>query len=387
MSRALDVLVWSPVVSPGGGVRLLLSLLPALARQPEIRSLRLAAPAASLDARAVAELRAEGVAITLHAERGAALPAAGCDVIYAPWPHMRPPLDTDVPLVCTYQDTTLLDFPESGGAEAALRERETASAWLSSSTVVVSSQATAANLSRRFGAAAGGVHLIRHAIAPAPAGGGSPERRLELPPRYLVCPTNASPHKNLDTLLRAWARFERRADWPLVVFGAGTEALRGLTTPMSWRDAQLAGLAERLDLGEQRGVHALGYVPDGAVAPLIAGAAALVMPSHTEGGGSFGVEEALTAGVPVLCADIPAMREHLAERSARIVWFDPESVDSLVAALRELAADHRSLRASAQAGRSDRRPTWDDVAGQYAALFAAIAAAPGTPAGAKSSPA
>ena len=110
------------------------------------------------------------------------------------------------------------------------------------------------------------------------------------------------------------------------------------------------------------------------VEPLITGAAALVMPSLNEGGGEFPVEEALAAGTPVLCSDIPVMREHLAQRTATIGWFDPESVDSLVGALHELVADYGARRASAIAGRTDPRPSWDDVAAQYVDVFTEVIA-------------
>jgi glycosyltransferase involved in cell wall biosynthesis len=189
-------------------------------------------------------------------------------------------------------------------------------------------------------------------------------------------------------LLTAWSRFDERREWPLVAFGYGTEVLESLEGAASWRAAQLVGLVARLGLGPGDGLHALGYVSDDEVGALIAGAAALVMPSFTEGGGSFPVEEALQAGVPVLCSDIPVMREHLAERSATIGWFDPASVDSIGRAVGELVAGYPARRASALAGQADPRPTWDDVAAAYAATFAEVAGAAATartPAGVRAS--
>jgi hypothetical protein len=41
---------------------------------------------------------------------------------------------------------------------------------------------------------------------------------------------------------------------------------------------------------------------------------------------------------------------------------------------RDLISDYDARRASASAGRADPRPSWDDVAGEYARLFADVLA-------------
>lgn len=398
------MLVWSPRLSPGGGFRLLWSLVPRLARQDGIRSVRWVVPAGALDAPALARARGAGLAMIelagkhrggrAHAEllvsNGRTLAvagndawrdatarelSAGCDVFFCPWPHSDPPPDVDVPIVCTYQDTTLIDYPEGTEASLARSERQIGAAWLrASAATVVTSQATALNLDRLYGELASGLHVIRQTVRPdspdsvQPLAGGAPPAGL--PERYLVFAGNIAVHKNLDLLLTAWSRFEDREHWPLVLCGYGTDAVLQMPLAADWRSSQLHGLATRLGLGPASGLHALGYIDDNEVLPLIAGAAALIMPSFTEGGGSFPVEEAMQAGVPVLCADIPVMREHVGERSADVGWFDPASVDSIGRALREFVADHPARKASAMAGRADRRPTWDDVASQYAAVLA-----------------
>jgi glycosyltransferase involved in cell wall biosynthesis len=401
VAAALDVLVWCPVLSPGGGARLLGSLLPALVRQDSIRSVRLAIPAGALDRNAVELFDRAGVAVIeisgrrrhgvqlartvkVHgrvievtgsdAWRDATVGdlARGCDVIYAPWPHQSPPPSVPVPLVCTYQDTTLIDYPEAVSFSVAMAERDHGRRWMQrSAEVVVSSRATASNLVRLFGPeTVGEPRLIHHAIRPRPLTEvGEEPLPPTLPPRYVAFAGNAAVHKNLDLLVTAWSRLEERRAWPLVCFGMGTESLRGVPADDGWRAAQLAGVATRLGLHRDDGLHALGYVPDGLVRPLIDRAAALVMPSFTEGGGSFPVEEALASGVPVLCSDIAVMREHLSRRTARVVWFDPASADSIVRAVRELIADYDAIAASAVAGRDDPRPSWFDVAGQYAQVL------------------
>ena len=63
------------------------------------------------------------------------------------------------------------------------------------------------------------------------------------------------------------------------------------------------------------------------------------------------------------------MREHLSARSADVLWFDPLSPDSILAALHQLHDDYDRFAASAQSGMNDPRPSWNDVADQYVQVF------------------
>jgi len=417
----MRVLVWNPLISLGGGVRLLLRLLPALARQPGVELVRLAVPEEVL-ARGelprpdapnvelvpiVAErpirsardwlatdgrvLGVRGTGRLRRALRRRLLPDArpweaerlaeagrDCDVLYAFWPHRQRFPDVGMPVVCTIQDVTLLEFPEILGADETRREWATTEGWLRGSRrVVVSSRSTRDKLARLFGPELARATIIHHAISPAvPAADGPPRVRAGIRPRYIVYPANTTIHKNHYALLVAWSRFARRHDFSLVLFGAWTDTmnLRPPAWDPHWQQARLAALVHRLGLRPGTDFHALGYVDDAEVTELVRGATALIMPSLAEGGGSYPVEEALDFGVPVLCSDIPVMREHLARRSARIGWFDPESPEAIVRALDELLGDYDAARASAVRGMHDPRPSWDDVAAEYAAVLHAAAA-------------
>ena len=420
----MRVLVWCPLVSLGGGIRLLLRLVPGLARQPGIDLVRLAVPEElvrggqvtlpptpgvelwPIPARRPVRtprdwlledgriLGVKGTGILKRALRRRLLSGApdweserldaaahGCDVIYYFWPHLQPVPTTELPLVCTVQDVTLLEFPEILGTGITRAEWASMAAWLQRSRrVVVSSDATRHKLERMFGPPATEPAVIHHAISPAvPSADPRVRPRPGLPPRYIVYPANITVHKNHYTLLVAWARFARRRELPLVLFGSGTDAInaRAPEWPDHWQHARLAAVAERHGLEPGVDFHALGYVDDAEVTAIVRGAAALIMPSLAEGGGSYPVEEALDLGVPVLCSDIPVMREHLARRTARVGWFDPESPDAIVAALDGLLDDYDAARASAVRGMHDPRPSWDDVAAEYAAVLRA-ACAPAT---------
>lgn len=406
----IGILVWCPHVNPGGGIRLLLSLLPGFARQARAEYVAVAVPAGSLgradrqrlaDANVdVRELRPEQrgdqIQARIHEMDGVPYLIQGtpewteetlrrlarhCDVVYAPWPHGADYPSVDRALVCTIQDTTLLDFPEILGAAGTAREADSLALWMRRcEATVVSSESTRANLVRLFGEAGEHVHVVHHAILPVPEGAsGSPETEgilAGLPPRYIVCATNITGHKNLDNLIVAWSRFKDRSSWPLVVCGPNTKDLAGINPSdgENWRRTQIAGVVRRSGLRLGSELIPLGYVPDAAVKPLIASAAGLIMPSFTEGGGSFPVEEALALGVPVLCSDIPVMREHIAGRTARIGWFNPTEPNSIVDALGEFVADYPARLASARRAQADPRPSWDHVAAGYMDVFSSAVA-------------
>ena len=105
--------------------------------------------------------------------------------------------------------------------------------------------------------------------------------RLGLPSEYLLFIGTAGPRKGLDWLARA---HDAAPDLPPLVF-AGPGGF-----PTSGRRGKA------------------GYVPERELHRVLAGATALVLPSADEGFG-LPVLEAIACDVPVVCSDIPALRE------------------------------------------------------------------------------
>jgi glycosyltransferase involved in cell wall biosynthesis len=303
------------------------------------------------------------------------------DVMYAFWPQKQRYYEVGKPVICTYQDTTFLDFPEILGGKLAAREIENARSWVENSHLVVSSNAVREKLVHHFGDMASKAKVIYHNILPeSPVWNEEDDetmrRTLGLPRQYILYPANINAHKNHETLLKAWARLEDRKQMPLVLIGEGVEVLESnwsLSKNTYWRQDHLYGLARRLDLKLGSEVISLGYVNNEELGAIMRGATTLIMPSYAEGGGSYPVEEALAYGIPVLCSDIPVMREHLAVRSAHIGWFDPYSSEAMLQAMRHLLLNYDTYKQSAMQGRDDQRPTWDEIAHQYVHLFEAIA--------------
>ena len=169
----------------------------------------------------------------------------------------------------------------------------------------------------------------------------SPVLPFEAP--YLLFLGNDKPHKNLDGLLAAFARL--RASFPSL-------------------SLVLAGVAPSRIHAE--GVHALGFVPEADVPPLLAGARALVLPSFAEGFG-LPVLEAQATGTPVACSDLPALREAAGDAA---VFFDPADVGSILAGLEKILKDDELRKILRKSGRERAAQfTWARAAERTARIY------------------
>ena len=193
-----------------------------------------------------------------------------------------------------------------------------------------------------------GTQVMPRELLPTPSGTRAHPRRYILFLGYL------RPEKGVDLLLRAFRDVSGELD--LVIAGSGPQ------------EARLRALAA----GNER-ILFVGHVDGPAKADLLAGAAALVVPSHYEPWGLV-VNEALHYGVPVVCSTAVAARDLLDERSAIVVADGDEA--ALRAALTRIAAGaDEHLRAGARA--VDARRISDPEYGVthfVAALEAAFAA-------------
>lgn len=142
--------------------------------------------------------------------------------------------------------------------------------------------------------------------------------------RYILSVATAEPRKNLVRLLQAYEALPAslRQEYPMVLAGAE-----------GWKSAEFDKLRHAL---EQRGeVVSLGYVADGDLPALYAGAAVFAYPSVYEGFG-LPVLEAMRCGTAVLTSRDTAMVEFGAKT---VKYCDPFDVDSIRAGLESLLQD------------------------------------------------
>jgi glycosyltransferase involved in cell wall biosynthesis len=172
----------------------------------------------------------------------------------------------------------------------------------------------------------------------------------------VLCVSTLHPHKNLDRLIRAYAR--RRRDWLLTIVG-----MRGF----------FAGALDALiaELCVKDSVRLAGWIPRNELLQLYAQARAVVYPSTFEGFG-MPVLEAMAAGIPVTCSDIPPLREVAGDAA---LFFDPMSEDAIAAALDRIVTDAPLRARLAQAGPERARQfSWERAARET--LGALLAGAP-----------
>lgn len=290
----MKILIWSSMVSVGGGCRLLANLVTAIARQPNIQLVRVVISAQTGFKERIhtteynnIEIHYEEQDIRTNSDHPY---MKDCHVVYTFWPHGPQFVDVKKPMICTFHDATILDFAPPFLSGSVIRTHwEQYKVWFDRSTkIVVPSEHVKSRIVAHFGEHCRSAVIVRHAISPVQnASNPAVDASLKtmLPFQYLVYPANISPHKNHYNLLLGYANWAQRHQHPLVLFGHGTEQLR--LTPPSWPDtpyhSTLVSLIKRLELKLLTELYPLGLVPDPYVAPLIKNAYALIMPSLSEG--------------------------------------------------------------------------------------------------------
>lgn len=318
-----------------------------------------------------------------------------CEVAWFPWSHShRIPPGLGRPVVASYHDALMFTEPRLAlnYPSAAADERETVRQWLESqATMVCTSRYTIEVLVELFRCPPTRMEVItlsgRHQRPTRHNAGPVGWHWLSSP--YFLCPANISWHKNHEVLLEGYAR--SRLEWPLVLTGSGSDlvnplaplrrALRRIAVALGLRPPHRAGLlrkmADSLGLEMGRSLIPLGSLPESEYNAVLGNAACLVMPTLGEGGGSFPVEEALLRGIPVICSDIPVVREQVSRLGAEVTWFHPSHPGHLAERLREVVERYPVVRSRALAQVDHLRPrTWADVAKDYLRVFQSVAAMP-----------
>ena len=160
--------------------------------------------------------------------------------------------------------------------------------------------------------------------------------------RWLV-PGRIDVHKGLDDLIVALGRLKAIDPRPFRVEITGRQRVRGLTD-------RLVALARHHRVADR--IRFVGELDGAAMVSALGRAELALLPSRYEGFGIAAVE-AMAAAVPVVVADIEALRDHVVpERSGFVVPFaDPVAAAAAIARIRsgDLAAVGRAGAAAASA--------------------------------------
>ncbi|MCW5979984.1 MAG: glycosyltransferase family 4 protein [Bryobacteraceae bacterium] len=174
---------------------------------------------------------------------------------------------------------------------------------------------------------------------------------------YILFIGAIEPRKNIDGLLDAYFGLTPsvRRDVELVIAG-----------PPGW---SAGPTLDRLASGIP-GIRYLGYVPEGRLPGLTAGAAVFAYPSFYEGFG-FPVAQALACGTPVVVSNLSSLPEVAGDAGFLV---EPRSVRAMTAALDRLLSDsalHALLRQKSRQQASRFR--WPACAAQSVAFFRKVA--------------
>ena len=266
--------------------------------------------------------------------------------------------------VCLVHDLIPIEFPEYArpGGDATHRRRMD-TLGLHADALIANSEATKTAL-ERYLAPSGRVPPIVTALL------GTHVQRAEAPPPptdipYFVCVSTIEPRKNHILLLQMWRRLAEELKPGEVLPKLVLIGRRG------WENENVIDMLERSPLLQEHVIEA-NSLPDSHAADLVRGARALLLPSFAEGYG-MPVAEALEMHVPVICSDLPALRE-----VGRDVpeYLDPLHGPAWISAVRHYSApDSARRQLQLKRMRSWRTPQWRDHLSLVLDCCRAVAAA------------
>lgn len=281
------------------------------------------------------------------------LTARGADLLWVP--HYNIPLFTPVPLLVTVHDVAHLVLPEvtRNFARHSYARLLFAGVRRKAQTILCVSQFTADEFVRLVGTphgtlrvvyngvdmawfaaeerSAGPGHWAKDTLRTGPkneAGAGTDIESAEgVATPYFIAVGNLKAHKRIDLLCRAFAAVMDKLPHNLLLVGKHDGFISGGQS-----------IADLMALAPSR-IHCTGAIGTARLRTLVRGAEALVFPSSYEG---FGLPplEAMAAGVPVIAADIPPVREVCGEWAT---YFPANDEEKLATTLVEVSTASASF--------------------------------------------
>ncbi len=181
-------------------------------------------------------------------------------------------------------------------------------------------------------------------------------------PRTLLYVGRSDPYKNLPLLIESFAQAQRKAAFPL--------QLKILGPP----DPRYPEAGQRVkELGLETSVNWAGYQTNAALVKAYQEADLVVLPSRYEGFG-LPVVEAMACGTPILCSDIPVLKEI----GGTAAFYAPlDNSTELANGIVRVLSDLELRRGMIQRGFEQARQfTWAAAAKQTVALYKELAAVP-----------
>jgi glycosyltransferase involved in cell wall biosynthesis len=274
------------------------------------------------------------------------------------FPHWNVPLFSRTPFIVTIHDLILLEDPNSAHATtrnvfvhglkyAAFRvvlER----AIHTSRHIIAVSEHTKQSVLRHFRVRPQKITVVHNGVGVPSEGRGVSLRNLGVVEPYILAVGNRYPHKNLDTLIQAFAS----------VFADNKAASLVLAGRNDVFTERLMKLAKHVSLPE----HAVRFVhlpSDDELGALYRHASLLAFPSKIEG---FGIPplEAMHAGIPVMSSDASCLPEILGNAAT---YVDPDDVEGMSGIMARALSEPETFSSLIAAGHEQAQKfRWEDTA-------------------------
>ena len=292
------------------------------------------------------------------------------DIIHVP--HYVVPFALRRPVVATIHDVIQLYYPPQRRTHLALTYlRFVMSSTLSRARrVITGSLSSRGDLVKVFGADRTKVDVVPNGVDPDLERRPPVEeleeikKRMDLRPPLILVVANDKPHKNLDTVLRAYHLSVRTHGLPgQLVFAGGVKP-----------DGRLARKAAGLGIGDR--IRFVGRVSSADLARLYHLSAVLLHIALYEGFG-LPILEGMRVGLPVITSNVGAMQE-LGEGVARLV--NPLDVQEVARALERVLIDDPLRRRMIESGKVRAgKMSWEKTVDGTMAVYRKALAAPVSP--------
>jgi glycosyltransferase involved in cell wall biosynthesis len=242
--------------------------------------------------------------------------------------YVAPPF-APCPVVLTVHDVSHRVYPEFFSLKARLVVIPLTGMSIRRAThIIASSEATLRDLARFYRVSPSRVTVVSLAAGCRYRPRSQEEqvrvqRLYDLPQDYVLTVGTLQPRKNLARLLEAFGSIAAEIpDAALVIAGAQTSY-----------GSELEQTAQQMGL--ERRVRFIGYVPDADLPALYSGATVFCYPSLYEG---FGLPplEAMACGAPTVTSNTSSLPEVVGDAALTV---DPASVESIAVALRQFLQD------------------------------------------------
>lgn len=283
------------------------------------------------------------------------------DLVHSPFVAVPPP--SGKPLIVSVHDAGFAVHPESYTERGlSFHQRGVRVAARRADLVLTGSHAAADELVEHTPIPRHRIRVIPYGVDHEPAAPSDVEDTLAKfdlsGTPFVLWVGTIEPRKNVGTLVAAFAALARDTELPHSLVLAG---------PQGWLSEDLIGADDQRFLG--RRLRVVGRVSDTELRALYAAADVFALPSRHEG---FGIPtlEAMAQGTPVVCSDIPALRE-VSGGAARLV--PPGLVDDWTEALTLILGDRSErdrLGAAGQAWAAEF--SWARTARETRAVYADV---------------